>query len=398
MKEKIVRKNYLNKLIKFKDTDVIKIVTGIRRCGKSVLLSQYIDYLKSIGIKDENIIFINFEFLEYDSLKNYDVLYKYIKNKTINGKMYLLIDEIQEVDHFEKAIDSLFASGHYDIYLTGSNSRLLSREISTLLSGRYVEIPILPFSFKEYLEITNLDKNEAFKNYVLYGGLPYATQINDIETKLSYIEGIYNTVVLKDIIERKGITDSKLLNDILKYILDTVGNTISSKKIADTLTSKGKKTSYNTVNNYLNALKEAFIIYEVERYDIRGKQRLNSLEKYYVVDLGFRTYVLNNIQSNYGSVLENIVYLELIRRGYHVNIGKIDNLEIDFIATKNNEKIYLQVSSSVIDENTFKREIAPFLKVKDNYTKIILSLDYLPNDYRGIKIINLIDWLLKYWF
>lgn len=396
MKEKIVRKNYLNKLIKFKDTDVIKIVTGIRRCGKSVLLSQYIDYLKSIGIKDENIIFINFEFLEYDSLKNYDVLYKYIKNKTINGKMYLLIDEIQEVDHFEKAIDSLFASGHYDIYLTGSNSRLLSREISTLLSGRYVEIPILPFSFKEYLEITNLDKNEAFKNYVLYGGLPYATQINDIETKLSYIEGIYNTVVLKDIIERKGITDSKLLNDILKYILDTVGNTISSKKIADTLTSKGKKTSYNTVNNYLNALKEAFIIYEVERYDIRGKQRLNSLEKYYVVDLGFRTYVLNNIQSNYGSVLENIVYLELIRRGYHVNIGKIDNLEIDFIATKNNEKIYLQVSSSVIDENTFKREIAPFLKVKDNYTKIILSLDYLPNDYRGIKIINLIDWLLKY--
>ena len=310
--------------------------------------------------------------------------------------MYLLIDEIQEVDHFEKAIDSLFASGHYDIYLTGSNSRLLSREISTLLSGRYVEIPILPFSFKEYLEITNLDKNEAFKNYVLYGGLPYATQINDIETKLSYIEGIYNTVVLKDIIERKGITDSKLLNDILKYILDTVGNTISSKKIADTLTSKGKKTSYNTVNNYLNALKEAFIIYEVERYDIRGKQRLNSLEKYYVVDLGFRTYVLNNIQSNYGSVLENIVYLELIRRGYHVNIGKIDNLEIDFIATKNNEKIYLQVSSSVIDENTFKREIAPFLKVKDNYTKIILSLDYLPNDYRGIKIINLIDWLLKY--
>ena len=396
MKEKIVRKNYLNKLIKFKDTDVIKIVTGIRRCGKSVLLSQYIDYLKSIGIKDENIIFINFEFLEYDSLKNYDVLYKYIKNKTINGKMYLLIDEIQEVDHFEKAIDSLFASGHYDIYLTGSNSRLLSREISTLLSGRYVEIPILPFSFKEYLEITNLDKNEAFKNYVLYGGLPYATQINDIETKLSYIEGIYNTVVLKDIIERKGITDSKLLNDILKCILDTVGNTISSKKIADTLTSKGKKTSYNTVNNYLNALKEAFIIYEVERYDIRGKQRLNSLEKYYVVDLGFRTYVLNNIQSNYGSVLENIVYLELIRRGYHVNIGKIDNLEIDFIATKNNEKIYLQVSSSVIDENTFKREIAPFLKVKDNYTKIILSLDYLPNDYRGIKIINLIDWLLKY--
>ena len=396
MKEKIVRKNYLNKLIKFKDTDVIKIVTGIRRCGKSVLLSQYIDYLKSVGIKDENIIFINFEFLEYDSLKNYDVLYKYIKNKTINGKMYLLIDEIQEVDHFEKAIDSLFASGHYDIYLTGSNSRLLSREISTLLSGRYVEIPILPFSFKEYLEITNLDKNEAFKNYVLYGGLPYATQINDIETKLSYIEGIYNTVVLKDIIERKGITDSKLLNDILKYILDTVGNTISSKKIADTLTSKGKKTSYNTVNNYLNALKEAFIIYEVERYDIRGKQRLNSLEKYYVVDLGFRTYVLNNIQSNYGSVLENIVYLELIRRGYHVNIGKIDNLEIDFIATKNNEKIYLQVSSSVIDENTFKREIAPFLKVKDNYTKIILSLDYLPNDYRGIKIINLIDWLLKY--
>lgn len=396
MKEKIVRKNYLNKLIKFKDTDVIKIVTGIRRCGKSVLLSQYIDYLKSIGIKDENIIFINFEFLEYDSLKNYDVLYKYIKNKTINGKMYLLIDEIQEVDHFEKAIDSLFASGHYDIYLTGSNSRLLSRKISTLLSGRYVEIPILPFSFKEYLEITNLDKNEAFKNYVLYGGLPYATQINDIETKLSYIEGIYNTVVLKDIIERKGITDSKLLNDILKCILDTVGNTISSKKIADTLTSKGKKTSYNTVNNYLNALKEAFIIYEVERYDIRGKQRLNSLEKYYVVDLGFRTYVLNNIQSNYGSVLENIVYLELIRRGYHVNIGKIDNLEIDFIATKNNEKIYLQVSSSVIDENTFKREIAPFLKVKDNYTKIILSLDYLPNDYRGIKIINLIDWLLKY--
>ena len=305
-----------------------------------------------------------------------------------------MIDEIQEVDKFEKVIDSLFAKGNYDIYITGSNARLLSSEISTLLYGRYIEIPILPFSFNEYYLAIGGDKKQAFNEYFKYGGLPYASQIKDKESKLAYIEGIYNTIVVKDLIERKKIADVALLKDILKYILDTVGNSVSAKKISDTLSSSGRKTSHITVGNYLDALKEAFIIYKVERYDIRGKQRLSSLEKYYVADVGFRAFALGDKQYNVGSLLENIVYLELIRRGYHVNVGKIDSLEIDFIATNDNDKKYYQVSSSVLDPKTFERKLAPLLKVSDNYEKVILSLDELSMNYEGIKQVNVIEWLL----
>lgn len=392
----IQREKYLNKLIAFKEINAIKVITGIRRSGKSVLLKQYIEYLKSIGIPKENIIYINFEYLDFENLQDFKSLYNYIIEKTISGKMYVLIDEIQEVINFEKVIDSLFAQdGKYDIYITGSNSRLLSTEISTLLSGRYVELSILPFSFSEFLEITKLDKKEGFNEYFKYGGLPYVCQIKDIDSKLAYLEGIYNTIVVKDIFERKKITDVNLLKDILKYVLDTVGNYVSAKKIADTLTSNGRKTNHITVGNYLCALEEAFIIYKVDRYDIRGKQRLISMQKYYTVDQGFRSFVLHDKQYNVGSILENIVFLELIRRGYKVEIGKIDNLEIDFIAYNATEKLYIQVSSSVVDVNVFQREIKPLLKINDNYKKILLTLDEFPMNYDGISQINIIDWLLN---
>lgn len=392
----IRREKYLSKLIAFKEINAIKVITGIRRSGKSVLLKQYMEYLEGIGVSKENIIYINFEYLDFENLQDYKSLYNYIIKKTVPGKMYVLIDEIQEVINFEKAIDSLFAQdGKYDIYITGSNSRLLSTEISTLLSGRYVELSILPFSFTEFLKITKLDKKEGFNEYFKYGGLPYVSQIKDIDSKLAYIEGIYNTIVVKDIFERKKITDVNLLKDILKYILDTIGNYVSAKKIADTLTSNGRKTNHITVGNYLCALEEAFIIYKVDRYDIRGKQRLISMQKYYAVDQGFRSFVLHDKQYNVGSILENIVFLELIRRGYKVEIGKIDNLEIDFIAYNASEKIYIQVSSSAVDVNTFQREIKPFLKINDNYKKILLTLDEFPMNYDGISQVNLVDWLLN---
>lgn len=392
----IQREKYLNKLIAFKEINAIKVITGIRRSGKSVLLKQYMEYLKGIGIPKENIIYINFEYLDFENLQDFKSLYNYIIEKTISGKMYVLIDEIQEVINFEKVIDSLFAQdGKYDIYITGSNSRLLSTEISTLLSGRYVELSILPFSFSEFLEITKLDKKEGFNEYFKYGGLPYVCQIKDIDSKLAYLEGIYNTIVVKDIFERKKITDVNLLKDILKYVLDTVGNYVSAKKIADTLTSNGRKTNHITVSNYLCALEEAFIIYKVDRYDIRGKQRLISMQKYYTVDQGFRSFVLHDKKYNVGSILENIVFLELIRRGYKVEIGKIDNLEIDFIAYNATEKLYIQVSASVVDVNVFQREIKPLLKINDNYKKILLTLDEFPMNYDGISQINIIDWLLN---
>lgn len=392
----IRRDKYLNKLISFKEINVIKVISGIRRSGKSVLLKQYMDYLRSIGVPKENIIYINYEYLEFENLQDYKSLNDFIIKKTVPGKMYIIIDEIQEVTNFEKVIDSLFAQdGKYDIYITGSNSRLLSTEISTLLSGRYVEISIFPFSFSEFLEITKLDKKEGFNEYFKYGGLPYVCQIKDLDSKLAYIEGIYNTIVVKDIVERKKISNINLLKDILRYILDTIGNYVSAKKIADTLTSNGRKTNHITVGNYLDALEEAFIIYKINRYDIRGKQRLISMQKYYTVDQGFRSFALYDKQYNVGSILENIVFLELIRRGYKVEIGKIDNLEIDFIASNSNEKMYIQVSSSVIDENVFQREIKPLLKVDDNYKKILLTLDELPMNYDGITQVNIIEWLLN---
>lgn len=391
----IERKKYLDKLIKLKDTEVIKIITGIRRSGKSVLLNQFREYLINSNILPENIIYINFELLENEELLDYKKLYDYILNKTIQGKMYIMIDEIQEVVKFEKVIDSLFAKGNYDIYITGSNSHLLSSELSTLLAGRYIEISILPFSFSEFYEAIGGNKKEAFNEYFKYGGLPYVSQIKDEDSKLSYIEGIYNTIVVRDLIERKKINDVGLLKDILKYILDIIGNPISSKKIADYLSSNGRKTSHTTIGNYLDALEEAFIIYKVERYDVRGKLRLSSLGKYYVADVGFRSFVLGDKQYNIGSVLENIVFLELKRRGYNVNIGKIDSLEIDFIATNNNDKKYYQVSSSALDPKTFERELAPLLKISDNYEKMLLTLDELPMNYEGIKQVNIIDWLLN---
>ena len=391
----IERKEYLKKLIAFRDSKIVKVVTGIRRCGKSVLLSQYKDYLLESGVSEDHVVVINFELLQFEELKEYKKLHDYVLSKIMDDQTYyLIIDEVQEVSGFEKAVDSLLARGGVDIYLTGSNSKMLSTELSTLLSGRYVEIAMLPFSFQEYFELKGGEVNEAFSEFLRYGGMPYAAALDDPELKRSYLEGIYHTVLIKDLIERKRVADVELFKDVLRYLLETIGNNVSSKKIADTATSYGRKTNHVTVGNYMDMILESYIMYKAFRYDIRGKERLKTLEKYYTVDLGFRSLILGEKQTNLGATLENVVFLELIRRGYSVFIGKIDDIEVDFIAVKGNEKEYIQVSTSILDPKTWNREIAPLKAIKDNYKKTILSLDRIPIAENGIEQVNLIDWLL----
>ena len=390
------RKVYFEKLIKLKDKQIIKVVTGVRRCGKSTLLEMFRNYLLETGINKEQIISINFENLENESLLDYKELYKFIKdNLHKNKKTYIFLDEIQEVKNFQKVVDTLFLNPNNDIYITGSNAHMLSGELATLLSGRYIEIKMLPLSFKEYNEILGGNIKENFNKYFINGGFPYATKLEDENILKEYIEGIYNTVIIKDIAMRKKITDIPLLKNITKFAANSIGNILSSKKIADYLTSSGRKTSHLTIDNYLEALTESFIFYSVDRYDIKGKQLLKSLNKYYLVDVGFRKIISNDKKTDIGFVLENIVYLELIRRGYKVYVGKINDLEVDFIAEKGDDKIYIQVSATIIDPNTFDREIRPLEKINDNYPKYIITMDELPLNKDGIKQINIIDFLMN---
>lgn len=390
------RKVYFEKLIKLKDKQIIKVVTGVRRCGKSTLLEMFRNYLLESGINKEQIISINFENLENESLLDYKELYKFIKdNLHKNKKTYIFLDEIQEVKNFQKVVDTLFLNPNNDIYITGSNAHMLSGELATLLSGRYIEIKMLPLSFKEYNEILGGNIKENFNKYFINGGFPYATKLEDENILKEYIEGIYNTVIIKDIAMRKKITDIPLLKNITKFAANSIGNILSSKKIADYLTSSGRKTSHLTIDNYLEALTESFIFYSVDRYDIKGKQLLKSLNKYYLVDVGFRKIISNDKKTDIGFVLENIVYLELIRRGYKVYVGKINDLEVDFIAEKGDDKIYIQVSATIIDPNTFDREIRPLEKINDNYPKYIITMDELPLNKDGIKQINIIDFLMN---
>lgn len=390
------RKVYFEKLIKLKDKQIIKVVTGVRRCGKSTLLEMFRNYLLESGINKEQIISINFENLENESLLDYKELYKFIKdNLHKNKKTYIFLDEIQEVKNFQKVVDTLFLNPNNDIYITGSNAHMLSGELATLLSGRYIEIKMLPLSFKEYNEILGGNIKENFNKYFINGGFPYATKLEDENILKEYIEGIYNTVIIKDIAMRKKITDIPLLKNITKFVANSIGNILSSKKIADYLTSSGRKTSHLTIDNYLEALTESFIFYSVDRYDIKGKQLLKSLNKYYLVDVGFRKIISNDKKTDIGFVLENIVYLELIRRGYKVYVGKINDLEVDFIAEKGDDKIYIQVSATIIDPNTFDREIRPLEKINDNYPKYIITMDELPLNKDGIKQINIIDFLMN---
>lgn len=390
------RKYYFDQLLKLKDKQIIKVVTGVRRCGKSTLLELFRNYLLENGVISNQIISINFEDIEFDYLLDYKKLYKYLNEKIHElKKTYIFLDEIQEVKDFQKVVNSLFLKSNVDIYITGSNAHMLSGELATLLSGRYIEIKMLPLSFKEYNELKGGNVKENFNKYFINGGFPYTTKLEDDDVMREYIEGIYNTVIIKDIITRKKITDVSLLKSVTKFISNSIGNMLSSKKIADYLTSSGRKTSHVTIDNYIEALIESFIVYSVDRYDIRGKQLLKSLNKYYLVDVGFRKIILGDKRIDVGFVLENIVYLELLRRGYKVYIGKINELEIDFIAEKGIDKIYFQVSATVLDPNTFAREIAPLEKINDNYPKYIITMDELPFNKDGIKQINIIDFLLN---
>ena len=405
----VERKEYMEKIKKWREKDVIKVVTGIRRCGKSTLLEQYRDYLIGTGVSSEQIIFINFEDLEFEELLDYHKLYSYIKERLIPDRYtYIFLDEIQKVESFEKTVDSLYIKEKTDIYITGSNAYMLSGELATLLSGRYVEISMLPLSFSEYCQLKEKNNyDELFAEYMQNGGFPYIAQIDDSKEKADmYLEGIYNTIIIKDIEERqkrrennpnkRKITDLSLLRNIAKFLASSVGNPVSIKSISDYITSSGRKVSANTVNDYLDALVEAFIFYPVERYDIVGKQTLKMNQKLYIVDTGIRRYLLPRRNYDLGFSLENIVFLELLRRGFKVNIGKVGLTEVDFIAEKNNRLHYYQVTTSLIDENTFKREINPLQNISDNYPKTILTLDrFTLGDYEGIEAVNAIDWLLN---
>ncbi len=390
------REHYFEKLLKLKDKQIIKVVTGVRRCGKSTLLEIYRNYLLENSISKDQIISINFEDISFESLLDYKNLYKYLNSK-INKtkKTYIFLDEIQEVKNFQKVVDSLFLNPNVDIYITGSNAHMLSGELATLLSGRYIEIKMLPLSFKEYNELIGGNVKDNFNKYFINGGFPYTTKLDDEDILKDYIEGLYNTIIIKDVATRKKITDVALLKTVIRFISNNIGNILSTKKIADFLTSSGRKTSHLTIDSYIDALKESFIVYPVERYDIKGKQLLKSLNKYYLVDVGFRKILSGDKLTDVGFVLENIVYLELLRRGYNVYIGKVNDLEVDFIAENKDDKIYIQVSATVLDLNTFSRKIAPLERINDNYPKYIITMDELPMNKDGIKQINIIDFLLS---
>ena len=398
----IIRENYLKKMIDAKDTEFIKVITGVRRSGKSTLLLMFKDYLINNGIKEDNIIYINFESAEFDDIKDYKDLYKYIKEKIKKGRVYLLLDEIQNVKSWEKAINSFKVDFDIDIYITGSNAYLLSSELSTLLSGRYIEIKMYPLSFKEFLKFNNYDNtklDDKFNEYLKYGGLPAITLIKDNdELVLSYLNGIYNTIVKKDIVDRNNIKDVALLENIIKYLATNIGSSVSAKKISDFLNSNKitEKSNHQTVDNYLSMLEKSFIVYKANRTDVRNKSLLKTLGKYYISDTGIRNIILGFRNINEGHLLENVVYLELLRRGYSVNIGKSGDFEVDFVAENPNDIKYYQVAQTLANEEVKEREIRSLESISDNYEKIILTMDKTINkDYNGIKVMNIIDWLLN---
>ena len=426
---------YLNKIIAFQDTEPVKVVTGIRRCGKSSLLKLMVLHLKESGITDEQILEMNFESHAFKNM-NSDSFYEYVKQHIVpNKRMYLFFDEVQRVPNWEDAVNSFRVDFNCDIYVTGSNAYMLSSEYATYLSGRCVEIKMLPLSFSEFLtfhgfEVREIksslggirkqafDKNDeryelrdVFDAYMRFGGMPGIADIGlDQEKALMLLEGIYSTVIMRDILERENrkgqsrITDPVLLKKIIMFLADNIGSNISVSSIGNTLMNEGlldngkrKGTpSVHTVQSYINALLESYFFYEIKRFDIKGKEFLRTLGKYYIVDIGLRNYLLGFRNRDSGHALENIIYFELLRRGYDVSIGKIDNSEVDFIATKADNKIYVQVTESMTSEDVRKRELSPLQKISDNYEKIILSLNPgMDSSYNGIKSINLIDWLIS---
>ncbi|MBD5472610.1 MAG: ATP-binding protein [Lachnospiraceae bacterium] len=409
MTELINRPEYLNQLIQNRDVDLVKIVTGIRRCGKSSLLDLFHQYLKDNGIPDSNIIHMNLESLQYRTISDYISFYDYVSSLIpANGKTYLIFDELQTVKHWEKAIESFRLDFDADIYITGSNAYLLSTEFSTLLSGRYVEIRMLPLSFKEFLSFYNFEAaitmEEKFQKYLQFGGMPILREYQFNESRSNQaLEGIYSTVVLRDILQRNRQADQGILQKIMLFLCSNIGSITSPNSIGNVLSSegeiagrKGKNIAGKTVDKYISMLRSAFVFYSVGRYDVKGKQLLKTLGKNYIIDMGFRNMLLGYRDADRGHVLENIVFLELIRRDYRVSIGKVGETEVDFVAERPNDKLYVQVTESMQSPETRDRELRPLQMISDNYEKIILSMDrnYI-NSYDGIKSLNLIDWLLS---
>ena len=408
---RIDRKEYLDFLVKSKDRQIIKVVSGVRRCGKSTLFEIYKDFLLENGVEKNQIISINFEDMDYEELTDYKKLYEYIKSKMIEDKKnYIFLDEIQHVDKFEKVVDSLFIKENTDLYITGSNAYFMSSELATLLSGRYIELKMLPLSFKEYyqakLEYEKMEQKENrtlktliqyYNEYIVNSSFPYTLQLDsDLKNIHEYLSGIYNSVLLKDIVARLKISDVMRLESVVKYIFDNIGNLTSLSKIANTLTSMGRKTDAKTIEKYIRGLTDSLLVHEVSRYNIKGKEFLSTLSKYYVADLGLRQMILGNRNIDMEHILENIIYLELIRRKGNVYVGQFDKNEIDFVVINSNEIEYYQVALTVLDENTLKRELDAFKNIKDNYPKYLITLDdvMVNTDYDGIKVVNALEWLL----
>lgn len=392
----IERKEYLATLKKWKDKDLIKVITGIRRCGKSTLFQLFIDYLKSIGIEDSHIISINLENPEYD-LKDYKDLYNFVKSKIDdNKKYYVFLDEVQNIKEFQRAVDGLYINKNIDLYVTGSNAYLLSGELATLLSGRYIEIKIYPLSFKEYVDYYSKEADEKlYLQYINRSSFPYALNLESESEIDDYLDGLYNTIIVKDISLRKKIADTPMLRTIAKFMFDNIGNILSIKKITDTLNSDGRTISVHTVESYLDSLVESYVFNKVSRFDIKGKQYLQSGEKYYATDVTMRYALLGRRNIDVGHILENIVYLELIRRGYKVYIGKTGDKEVDFVAENKDGFTYFQVAYTTREESTLKRELSPLQSINNHYPKFILTMDIDPIvDFDGIKKINVIDWLV----
>ena len=409
---RIDRKEYLDFLVKSKDRQIIKVVSGVRRCGKSTLFEIYKDFLLENGVEKNQIISINFEDMDYEELTDYKKLYEYIKSKMIGDKKnYIFLDEIQHVDKFEKVVDSLFIKENTDLYITGSNAYFMSSELATLLSGRYIELKMLTLSFKEYyqakLEYEKMEQQENrtlktliqyYNEYIVNSSFPYTLQLDsDLKNIHEYLSGIYNSVLLKDIVARLKISDVMRLESVVKYIFDNIGNLTSLSKIANTLTSMGRKTDAKTIEKYIRGLTDSLLVHEVSRYNIKGKEFLSTLSKYYVADLGLRQMILGNRNIDMGHILENVIYLELLRRKGNVYVGQFDKNEIDFVVINSNEIEYYQVALTVLDENTLKRELDAFKNIKDNYPKYLITLDdvMVNTDYDGIKVVNALEWLLE---
>lgn len=396
--KRIERTSYLNKLIAFKDKELIKVITGIRRCGKSTLMQIFRDWLMQHDVAASQIVYINFEDFDYYELRDPSRLYRYIKPLIATDKMmYLFFDEIQHVADFPDVVNSLNLRPNVDLYLTGSNAYMLSSEIATLLSGRYVEIAMLPLSFSEYVEACGDTRplSQLYSQYITQSSFPYTLELDSASEVNDYLNAVYNTIVVKDIMTRKRLQDVMMLESVIRFVADNIGNLLSTKRIADIMTADGRKIDQKTVEKYLSTLCETFFVYEAKRYNVKGKQLLKTLGKYYLVDLGLRRMLLGSRSFDAGRLLENVVYLELLHRQKQVYIGKVNDLEVDFVAVDQDGITYYQVAATVRDESTLKRELASLQQINDQYPKYILTLDEdPPADYNGIKRINALEWLM----